>query len=160
MEQGFEEFHDELRSVAGDLLAKDRVVDWTRLTEAGWVGLEVSDDLGGAGATFREVAIVCEEMGRAASSSDYLGGAVLTVGTLKALRPSTSRDKLVVDVAAGTVLAAVAIGSFRLDGSFRLSGRAEFVPDASGARRMVRTDFRAPGERRRIPVRADLPPLP
>ena len=48
----FEEFHAELRSVAGDLLAKDRSVDWTALAEAGWTGLEVPEDLGGAGATF------------------------------------------------------------------------------------------------------------
>ncbi len=51
----FEEFHAELRSVAGDLLAKDRTVDWTVLAEAGWTGLEVAEDLGGAGATFAEV---------------------------------------------------------------------------------------------------------
>ena len=64
----FAEFHDELRSVAGDLLAKDRAVDWPALADAGWTGLEVPDELGGAGATFAEVAVVCEEMGRAASA--------------------------------------------------------------------------------------------
>jgi len=38
----FAEFHDELRSVAGDLLAKDRAVDWSSLVDAGRAaGLEV-----------------------------------------------------------------------------------------------------------------------
>jgi alkylation response protein AidB-like acyl-CoA dehydrogenase len=80
MGREFEEFHEELRSVAGDLLAKDRTVEWSVLAEAGWTGLEVPDDLGGAGATFGEVAVICEEMGSAASAKHLLGGAVLTVG--------------------------------------------------------------------------------
>lgn len=46
---GFREFHDELRSVAGDLLAKDGAVDWPVLAGAGWTGLEVPEHLGGAG---------------------------------------------------------------------------------------------------------------
>ena len=89
----FSEFHDELRSVAGDLLAKDRAVDWPVLVDAGWVGLEVPEQFGGAGATFAETAVVCEEMGRAASANSYLGSAVLAVGTLKALQPSDTRDR-------------------------------------------------------------------
>ena len=48
-------------------------VDWPVLAEAGWVGLEVPERLGGAGATFAEVAVICEELGRAASASSYLG---------------------------------------------------------------------------------------
>lgn len=64
MAHEFEEFHQELRSVASDLLAKDRAVEWPVLAEAGWVGLEVPDEFGGADATFTEVAVICEEMGR------------------------------------------------------------------------------------------------
>ncbi|MGX9787982.1 acyl-CoA dehydrogenase family protein [Mycobacterium sp. MMS18-G62] len=125
MAHEFDEFHDELRSVAGDLLAKDRAVDWPTLVDAGWVGLEVPEHLGGAGATFAEVAVICEEMGRAASSTSYLGSAVLAVGTLKALQPSDTRDRLLSDVASGTVRAAVALESM------------DFVPDAEGADRVL-----------------------
>ena len=116
----FAEFHDELRSVAGDLLAKDRAIDWSALVDAGWVGLEVPEEFGGAGATFAEVAVVCEEMGRAASANSYLGGAVLAVGTLKVLQPSETRDRLLADVASGATRIAVAL-------------EPEFVPDAEGA---------------------------
>ena len=77
MAHEFAEFHNELRSVAGDLLAKDRAVDWSSLVDAGWVGLEVPEQFGGAGATFAEVAVICQEMGRAASANHYLGSAVL-----------------------------------------------------------------------------------
>jgi alkylation response protein AidB-like acyl-CoA dehydrogenase len=124
MAHEFAEFHDELRSVAGDLLAKDRAVDWASLVDAGWVGLEVPEQFGGAGATFAEVAVICEEMGRAASASHYLGSAVLAVGTLKALQPSETRDKLLADVTSGAVRAAVAL-------------EPEFVPDAEGADRIL-----------------------
>ncbi|MDT5245656.1 MAG: hypothetical protein QOD36_3032 [Mycobacterium sp.] len=136
MAREFDEFHKELRSVAGDLLAKDRTVEWSILADAGWTGLEVPDDLGGAGATFGEVAVVCEEIGRAASATDYLGSTVLAVGLLKSLQPSDSRDELLTGVAAGSIRPAVVIGSFTLDGG-RLSGHAEFVPDADGADRLL-----------------------
>jgi len=120
----YSEFHDELRSVAGDLLAKDRDVDWPVLVDAGWVGLEVPEQFGGAGASFAETAVVCQEMGRAASANSYLGSAVLAVGTLKALQPSGTRDRLLADVASGAVRCAVAIES-------------DFVPDAEGADRIL-----------------------
>jgi alkylation response protein AidB-like acyl-CoA dehydrogenase len=125
MTHEFAEFHEELRSVAGDVLAKDRSVDWSVLVDAGWVGLEVPEQFGGAGATFREVAVICEEIGRAASANSYLGSAVLAVGTLNALQPSDTRDRLLADVASGAVRAAVALES------------TEFVPDAEGADRAL-----------------------
>ncbi len=121
MSHDFDEFHAELRSVAGDLLAKDRSVDWQVLVDAGWVGLEIPEEFGGAGATFAEVAIICEEMGRAASANSYLGGAVLAVSTLNALQPSDTRDRLLTGVASGAVRLGVAVES------------TDFVPDAEGA---------------------------
>ena len=133
MAHEFSEFHDELRSVAGDLLAKDRAVDWPVLVDAGWVGLEVPDEFGGAGATFAETAVVCEEMGRAASATNYLGSAVLAVGVLKALQPSDTRDRLLTDVASG----ARPVGRCaRIDGlRARRRGRR---PDSGGRRRRRR----------------------
>lgn len=120
----YSEFHDELRSVAGDLLAKDRDVDWSVLVDAGWVGLEAPEEFGGAGATFAEAAVACEEIGRAASANSYLGSAVLAVGTLNTLQPNDTRDGLLADVASGAVRVAVALES-------------EFVPDAEGADRIL-----------------------
>jgi len=121
----FEEFHAELRSVAGGLLGKDRAVEWKALIDTGWVGLEVPDEFGGSGATFAEVAVICEEMGRAASMNSYLGSAVLAVSTLNALAPCVTRDRLLADVASGTIRLAVVLDS------------PEFVPDADGADRVL-----------------------
>jgi alkylation response protein AidB-like acyl-CoA dehydrogenase len=131
------ELHDDLRAVAADVLARGRVVDWTSLVDAGWVGLEAPDALGGAGASFAETAVICQELGRAAATTPYLGSAVLTVGVLTTLQDSAVRDALLADVATGAARVAVAIGDFTLDADRRLTGRADFVPDAEGADRLL-----------------------
>ena len=133
MASQFAEFHDELRSVAGGVLAKDG--SWSALADAGWTGLEVADDLGGAGAGFPEAAIICEEIGRAAASTSYLGG-VLSVGALNMTAPGDTRDELLGGIASGTIRTAVVLDGFQLrDG--KLYGGAEFVPDAEGADRLL-----------------------
>ncbi|MBB3604114.1 alkylation response protein AidB-like acyl-CoA dehydrogenase [Mycolicibacterium sp. BK556] len=124
----FDEFHAELRSVAGDLLAKDRSAAWPVLADAGWVGLEVPEEFGGAGATFAEVAVLCEEMGRAASTTSFLGSAVLAVGLVNALQPSDTRDRLLSEIAAGSARVAVAFEPLA------------YVPDAEGADRILVID--------------------
>ncbi|MCV7423206.1 acyl-CoA/acyl-ACP dehydrogenase [Mycobacterium yunnanensis] len=140
MTSDFAEIHDELRAVARKILGSaGAAADWTRFADAGWLGMEVDDALGGAGATFVETAVVLEEVGRAAAPSRYLG-TVLAVGALIELAPNASRDELLSAVGAGTTTAALVTSPFRLrrngsDG--RLSGRAEFVPDAVGADRVL-----------------------
>ncbi|BBY67155.1 acyl-CoA dehydrogenase family protein [Mycolicibacterium helvum] len=124
----FDEFHAELRAVAGDLLAKDRSVAWPAIASAGWAGLEVPEHLGGAGATFAEVAVICEAIGRAASANSFLGSAVLAVGAVNALQPSDTRDRLLADIASGATRVAVAFAPF------------DFVPDAQGADRILMID--------------------
>jgi alkylation response protein AidB-like acyl-CoA dehydrogenase len=153
------EFHDELRAVARDLLAptsplatggEPATADWPKLAQAGWPGLEVPEEQGGAGATFAEVAIVLEEIGRAATATPFLG-TVLAVGALRLVEPSPARDDLLAGLAAGDVLATVAVPTdavdlgagplpFRVDrtgGHARLVGSVPFVPDAPGADRIL-----------------------
>lgn len=132
----FSEFHDELRTAAGELLAKDRAPDWAVLVEAGWTGLEVPERLGGAGATFAETALVLEQIGRAAAASHYLGSAVLATGALNLLSPSSGRDELLSGVASGRSRLAVIADGFTVDGA-TLTGHAAFVPDAVGAERLL-----------------------
>jgi alkylation response protein AidB-like acyl-CoA dehydrogenase len=121
------EFHDELRAIARELLAKGG--DWRQVVDAGWVALEVPESLGGTGASFVETAIVLEEMGRAATHHRYLG-TTLAVGALTALLPNDFRDVALERIGAGAT-AAFATG-FTVSGG-TVSGRAEFVPDAEGA---------------------------
>lgn len=136
----FADLHDDLRAVAGDMLARGRLVDWPVMIGAGWVGLEVADALGGAGATFAEVAVVCEELGRAAAATHYLGSAVLAVGLLNTLQDSAVGNDLLSGVTAGSTRVAAVLGDrgcFTLSADRRLTGRAEFVPDADGADRLL-----------------------
>jgi alkylation response protein AidB-like acyl-CoA dehydrogenase len=141
----------ELRAVARDLLAKagpEATPDWKLLAEAGWLGLDVPDALGGAGASFAEVAVIAEELGRAASRSPYLGGIILGAGTLSVLEPSAGRDEMLRQAAAGALIPAAALAAgdedlpapgnppFRISHSsrgLRLHGSATFVPDATDA---------------------------
>ena len=148
----FAEGHDELRTVARDLLGKAPAPEWRLLADAGWLGLEVPEALDGAGATLAEVAVVLEEMGRAATIAPYLGTTVLGVGTLNLLTPNPGRDALLRLVAAGDRKLAVALPTgdddvlpFRFEGG-RLHGRAEFVPDAPGADRLLLPALDAGGE--------------
>ncbi len=132
----FAEFHDELRSVAGELLAKDREVGWAVLVVAGWTGLEVPEQLGGAGATFGETAVILDQIGRAASTAGYLGCAALVVGLLNQLQNSRLRDELFSTVADGSSRLCAVAGDFVIDGG-RVSGHAEFAADAVGADRLL-----------------------
>jgi alkylation response protein AidB-like acyl-CoA dehydrogenase len=109
----FAELHDELRTVARDLLAKGPTPDRRQIADAGWLGLEVADDLDGAGATFAEVAVVLEELGRAVAPVPFLGTAVLGVGTLNLLAPNPLCDALLRRIATGDRTLAVAGIPFR-----------------------------------------------
>ena len=149
----FAEIHDELRAVARDLLGKGSpgaAVDWRLLAGSGWLGLEVPGALDGAGATFAEVAVVLEEMGRVATCSPYLGAVVLGVGALRLVEPSPARDELLREAASGGVMLAAATVDaeshadgqvpFSLERSkhgMRLYGQAGFVPDAAEAERLL-----------------------
>jgi alkylation response protein AidB-like acyl-CoA dehydrogenase len=149
----FAEIHDELRAVARDLLAKHgpgERVEARVLAAQGWSELEVPAEFDGAGATFAETAIVLEELGRAAAGSGYLGS-VLGIGACALLAATPGRERLLRAVATGeaTATAAVAGSAGDVAGStppFRiqdagngpaLSGRAEFVPDAVTADRLL-----------------------
>jgi alkylation response protein AidB-like acyl-CoA dehydrogenase len=142
------EAREELRAVARALLGKTRppaAPDLKVMASSGWLGLEVPEALGGADATFAEVAVIAEELGRAAACAPYLGSTVLGVGTLRELAPSPGRDALLRQASAGTELpvAVLADGASAADGmpfwlaraagGLRLHGQAAFVPDAAEA---------------------------
>ncbi|MDL4816440.1 acyl-CoA dehydrogenase family protein [Actinomadura opuntiae] len=170
----FSDVHDELRAVARDLLGgtgtgtgtgPGRAVGWKAIIESGWPGLEVPEALDGAGATFAEVAVVLEEMGRAAACIPYFGAAVLGVGALKLLQAGPGTDALLRGTASGAAVPAVALPgdtgtaepAFRLERSphgLALHGDAAFVPDAVEADRLLLPALAPDGE----PVMVDAAP--
>jgi alkylation response protein AidB-like acyl-CoA dehydrogenase len=148
---------EELRAVARDLLAKARptaAVDWALLASSGWLGLEVPAVLNGADATFAEVAVIAQELGRAAARGPYLGAIVLGVGVLRELLPSAGRDELLRQAATGGAVPVAVLADGSVDAvparadvvSFRLvsgshgsllHGHAAFAPDAAQASRLL-----------------------
>lgn len=104
MSDDFAEFHDELRTVARELLGKtgDAVVEWSAVARVGWTGLEVPDEFDGTAATFTETAILLEEIGRAAARTPYPAVAAAGIGALCLLEPTTRRDVVLCDTVAGT----------------------------------------------------------
>ena len=156
MSDDFTQFHGELRAVARRLLSRDlgggepAVLAQSDLSESGWLGIEVPDSLGGAGATFAEAAVVLEELGRASALSAFVGSAVLGVGALALTEPSAERDRLLSATADGSVSLAVALPAgdeeeeddipFVLEpgtGTWRLTGTAPYVLDAPGSDRLL-----------------------
>ena len=77
----------------------------TLAAEVGCAGLLIPESHGGAGASYREAAVVAEEAGRAVAPVPYLGSAV--VATAAALRAGDA--ELLSGLAAGTVTAALAV---------------------------------------------------
>jgi alkylation response protein AidB-like acyl-CoA dehydrogenase len=68
---------------------------WTTLVgEMGLAGLAVPESLGGAGAGWRQVAVVLEELGAAVAPVPYLGSAVLATATLLAAGETELLGKL------------------------------------------------------------------
>lgn len=151
MTTGYRELHDELRGTARDLLAT-QTPEWSLLADVGWLGLEAPEACGGAGAGFAEVAVILDEIGRAAAPIGYLGAVVLAVGVLNEIAPDPQRDALLGRVVTGESRVAVALptdGSespvFHLRGPV-VSGRAEFVPDAAAADEILLLAADAGGE--------------
>jgi acyl-CoA dehydrogenase len=82
---------------------------WRRLAgELGLVGLTIPEKYDGVGATQVERSVVLEEMGRALLPAPYLSTA-LAVDTLLALDDEPARAELLPPIAAGELLATVAI---------------------------------------------------
>jgi alkylation response protein AidB-like acyl-CoA dehydrogenase len=130
----------------------------TLAAEIGCAGLLIPESLGGAGASFREAAVVAEEIGRAVAPVPYLGSAVLaTVALLSALGVGEAGQggeaghaaELLTGLAAGTVTATLAVSFSSMPGArveptvrigpgepadpagtYRLSGTVSAVADA------------------------------
>lgn len=123
----------------------DEALWHTLAAEVGVAGLLIPEALGGAGASYREAAVVAEEIGRAVAPVPFLGSAVVATTALL----SVGDAELLSQLASGAVTAALAVpfaagpGSrlaptIRLDGpqagdapgTYRLTGSISGVADA------------------------------
>jgi alkylation response protein AidB-like acyl-CoA dehydrogenase len=109
-----------VRSSPPDVLARTESAEtydlplWHALAaELGCSGLLIPEAAGGAGASYREAAVVAEETGRAVAPVPFLGSAVVATATLLAAagdEPAAEEDrKLLAGLADGTLTAALAV---------------------------------------------------
>ena len=154
MNADFTDFHDELRAVARESLA--RPARWwregcrlARSTGVSWRRRVGSDSRCPRRSTeparpSPRSRWCLHEMGRAVAQSSYLGSAVLGVGALKLVESSPERDDLLRRLSSGGARVAVALPTgeealtplaapfslCREAGRLTLHGRVDFVPDA------------------------------
>jgi alkylation response protein AidB-like acyl-CoA dehydrogenase len=109
--------------------------------DLGCGGLLIPESAGGAGASYREAAVVAEETGRAVTPVPYLGSAVVaTAALIAAVGPEPAADpdrKLLGSLADGTITAALAVPfesapDGELPRSVRVTGSPPGGPAPSG----------------------------
>jgi alkylation response protein AidB-like acyl-CoA dehydrogenase len=110
-----------LRGAARDRLeSSDHALPecWNELAELGWLGLHLSEDVGGSGYGIEELVIVVEELARADAPGPFVP-TVIASATLAATADDELSARWLPGLADGSVVGAVA-----LDGSVTVSGGA------------------------------------
>jgi alkylation response protein AidB-like acyl-CoA dehydrogenase len=111
--------------------------------ELGCAGLLIPEGSGGAGASYREAAVVAEETGRAVAPVPFLGSAVVATAALLA----AGDDELLAAVADGASTAALAVPFAAVPGA-----RPEPSPRRRAATRATGSPGPSPGSRTRCPL--------
>jgi len=116
---------------------------WDELASQGWLGIHVPEECGGQGFGFLELAVVVEELARAAAPGPVLP-TLLAAAALACVPDAGQRKELLGPIVDGTAPTAVALSGSGVvdadraaDGSLRLSGTLGPVLGASTARRLL-----------------------
>src|SRR5438445_3340735 len=121
---------------------------WQQMAEMGLPGLAIETGYGGQGLGMVELAVVLDEMGRAAYPGPYFASVVLAAGAIAASGQQNQMARYLPDIAGGRTLASLALlenslawtpagvnlrASRSASGGFVLSGLKRFVPFAHAA---------------------------
>ncbi|MER7747468.1 acyl-CoA dehydrogenase family protein [Streptomyces bacillaris] len=151
MDAAFTAEQDEIRRTLRDLLARHagpgeiraavRTAEghdpalWRRLAQGlGLPGLALPEEYGGAGCTPTELALACEETGRALLPSPLLATAVLAAPLITALGTPSQRAELLPRIADGTLTAALAVPGGSTAAALGLTGDNRAAPWSGGGR--------------------------
>jgi alkylation response protein AidB-like acyl-CoA dehydrogenase len=110
-------------------------------------GMAIPEEYGGAGFSFLELGLVLEELGRSLTVSPFFASCVMAAQLLLALDDESARKDYLPGIAAGSLIASVALaedsGSWRpgdvttraeeRDGAWRLTGHKSYVLDGAVA---------------------------
>ncbi|MCX5999967.1 MAG: acyl-CoA/acyl-ACP dehydrogenase [Chloroflexi bacterium] len=115
---------------------------WQKMAELGWMGLVLPEEYGGSAASFLDLAILLEEMGRACLPGPFFSTVVLGALTLVDIgsedqkkRPRLAKGEIVVTLALAEPHAIYRPDFFEVEASktpegYVISGTKLFVPDA------------------------------
>ncbi|MEU0761909.1 acyl-CoA dehydrogenase family protein [Streptomyces microflavus] len=151
MDAAFTAEQDEIRRTLRDLLTKHagpgevraavRTAEghdpalWHRLArELGLPGLAVAEEYGGAGCTATELALACEETGRALLPSPLFATAVLAAPLITALGTPEQRAELLPRIAEGTLTATLAVPGGSMAAALGLTADNRAATWAGGGR--------------------------
>lgn len=151
MDAAFTAEQDEIRRTLRDLLARHagpgeiraavRTAEghdpalWRRLAQGlGLPGLALPEEYGGAGCTPTELALACEETGRALLPSPLLATVVLAAPLITALGTPSQRAELLPRIADGTLTAALAVPGGSTAAALGLTGDNRAASWSGGGR--------------------------
>jgi len=117
---------------------------WRQLAELGWPGLLIPADFGGSGGSLLDVAVLMEELGRAALPGPFVASAVVATSLLLAAGSPAQQQRWLPALATGERIVTLALvedeGTWDADAVAlrvaipgRLRGRKLFVADANTA---------------------------
>ncbi|MFF8397445.1 acyl-CoA dehydrogenase family protein [Streptomyces sp. NPDC016172] len=113
---------EELRAAVDTLAGHDPALWATLAEQLGLPGLALPETHGGVGCTVTELALACEETGRALAPTPLLATAVLTAPLLLALGTGAQRAELLPALASGGLTAALAVPGPALATALALTG--------------------------------------
>lgn len=114
---------------------------WRAMAEAGWIGLHLDADAGGAGLDAAALAVVCEGLGQSLAPEPYAACAVFALSVLASAPATAARAKLLGEAIAGNSIVTFAGGPVARStaalvagtSDLRLAGEVRFVPAAGVA---------------------------
>ncbi len=136
---------------------------WKEMADLGWTGLPFPEKYGGSDMTFMDLAVLLEEMGKAAMPGPYIPSVVLSGIALLRLGSEEQKQEYLPKIAGGTTVVTMAIDdpdksvttppdalkASKDGGSWVLEGTKMFVPFANVADYIIcvaRTDGKAGSE--------------
>ena len=117
---------------------------WQKMGEMGWMGLIIPEEYGGAGASFFDLVVLLEEMGRACLPGPFFSTVVLGGLTILEAGSEEQKKEILPKLAAGKLLLTLALTepsalytaegiqtkATQIDEGFLIQGTKLFVPDA------------------------------
>ena len=132
---------------------------WRQMAEMGWLGITVPSEYGGQDASFTDLLVLLQEMGRAAVPSPFVSTAVLAAHLILRAGSEAQKATLLPKLCRGDLLLSLALGEPGVDeeldwltttatpeqNAYRLSGVKLFVPGVHVADALIVVAMTAEG---------------